>query len=225
MTVRDDPHDPDPRFADLYASLPEADDLWPWLDWCLDADQPVLYLGVGAGRLAAPLHRAGIELVAVDAHPGMLEHLGRRIPGIQAHQALIETLDLGRRYDLVIGPSSILTSDANLAAAVRHIRPGGRVGMELMNPNWLSSTPHEGVRLKPMADGSTALEVDYRLRDGSIVVQLVEGWRPGPRPENARARLAQFGLELLWLGPRPDENLDGSPTYYVLGGIAHHRGR
>ncbi|HYM97999.1 MAG TPA: hypothetical protein VET26_11915, partial [Candidatus Sulfotelmatobacter sp.] len=76
MTVRDDPHDPDPRFADLYASLPEADDLWPWLDWCLDADQPVLYLGVGAGRLAAPLHRAGIELVGVDAHPGMLEHLG-----------------------------------------------------------------------------------------------------------------------------------------------------
>ena len=97
--------------------------------------------------------------------------------------------------------------------------------MELMNPNWLTSTPHEGVRLKQRADGSTALEVDYRLRDGSIVVQLVEGWRPGPRPENARARLARFGLELLWVGPRPDAELDDSPTYYVLGGIPHPPGR
>ena len=217
MRVRDSPLDPDPGFADLYAALPEADDLWPWLDWCLSARPPVLYLGIGAGRLAMPLHRAGIEIVGVDAHPGMLAHLRRRAPGIEAHLGLIEDLDLGRRFDLVIGPSSILTSLANLAAAVRQVRPGGRIGMELMNPGWLK-TRHSGVRLKRRRNGSTAMEVDYRLPDGSTAVQVVEGWRPGPPPEATRRRLTRLGMQVLWLGPRPGSTLAGSPTYYVVAG-------
>jgi SAM-dependent methyltransferase len=178
----------------------------------------VLYLGIGAGRLAVPLRRAGIELVGVDAHPGMLEQLARRAPEIEAHRALIASLELGREFDFVIGPSSILSSDANLAAAARHLRPGGRVGMELMNPHWLTKTAHEGVRLHPERDGSTTMEVDYRLPDGSTVVQVVESWEPGPAPEESAQRLRRFGLDLLWMGPRPDATLADSPTYYVLAG-------
>ncbi len=199
MRVRDDPLDPDPGFADLYASLPELDDLWPWLDWCTDA---------------APLHRAGIEIVGVDAHPGMLEYLRRRVPGIECHQALIENLDLGRQFDLVIGPSSILESDTNLAAAVRYVRPGGRIGMELMNPHWLTTTAHEGVRIDRMT-----MEVDYRLPDGSIVVQVVDDWQPGPAPEDADNRMRRLGLDLLWLGGRPDPQPAESPIYYVPAGL------
>jgi len=151
--------------------------------------------------------------VGVDAHPGMLAHLRRRIPGITAHQSLIEALRLRRRFDLVIGPSSILGTDVNLAVAARHLRVGGRVGMELMNPHWLASSTHRGVRIK----GST-MEVDYRLPDGSVVVQVVESWRPGPAPEAARRRLKRFGLELLWMGGRPGTSLAESPAYYVLAG-------
>lgn len=212
--VRDDPLHPDPGFADLYAALPEVEDLWPWLDWCLDARPPVLYLGIGAGRIAGPLHRSGIEIVGVDAHPGMLDRLRRRVPGIQRHQSLIEDLRLRRRFDLVIGPSSILESDVNLAAAVRHLKPGGRIGMELMNPLWLSTTRHKGVRL-----GRDRMEVDYRLPDGSIVVQVVRGWRPGPAPAQTKRRLARFGLQLLWLGPGAGHALSDSPTFYVLAGL------
>jgi hypothetical protein len=214
MMVRDDPLHPDPGFAALYAALPEEDDLWPWLDWCAAARPPVLYLGIGAGRLAAPLHRAGIEFVGVDAHPGMLAEVRRRIPAIETRQALIQTLRLRRRFDLVIGPSSILSSDDNLAAAARHVRRGGRLGMELMNPAWLRTTSHRGVRLRP----GHVLEVDYRLPDGSTVTQVVDGWRPGPPPRNARRRLARFGLELLWMGTRAGVALDESPTYFVLAG-------
>ena len=213
--VRDDPLHPDPAFADLYAALPEADDLWPWLDWCLEAKPPVLYLGIGAGRLAAPLSRAEIQVVGVDAHPRMLEYVRARIPGIELHQALIADLALESRFDLVIGPSSILTSDANLAAAARHLSPGGRVGMELMNPALVQSSSHHGVHLDP---GGT-LEVDYRLPDGSTVVQVVEDWRPGPAPEDAQTRLITLGLDLLWIGGRPESNLKTSPTYYVLAGV------
>jgi trans-aconitate methyltransferase len=214
VKVRDDPHHPDPGFAALYAALPDADDLWPWLDWCAAAGTPVLYLGIGAGRLGVPLRRAGIEIVGVDAHPDMLAALRRRAPEIETHQALIEDLRLRRRFDLVIGPSSILASDVNLEGAVRHLRAGGRVGMELMNPAWLRSTRHRGVRLK----GRDVMEVDYRLPDGSTVVQVVEGWRPLPSPRAARQRLSRFGQELLWLGTRPGTKLADAPTYFVLAG-------
>ena len=153
--------------------------------------------------------------MGVDVHPGMLMQLRRRIPGITAHETLIDTLRLRRRFDLVIGPSSILSADVNLAAAVRHMRAGGRVGMELMNPRWLESSAHRGVRIK-----GSVMEVDYRLPDGSVVVQVVEGWRTGPAPNGARRRLKRFGLDLLWMGGRPGLTLQTSPTYYVLAGSA-----
>lgn len=212
--MRDDPLHPDPGFAELYAALPDAQDLEPWLDWCRAAAPPVLYLGVGTGRIAIPLRRAGVELVGVDAHPGMLERLRARDATIETHRSLIATLALDRKFDLVIGPSSILTEDENLAAAVRHLKPRGRVGMELMNPHWLAAGVHDGVRRFAEDDGSTRMEVDYRLPDGRVVVQVVddplERW-----PENTEERLDQFGLRLVWMGSHEQELID-SPTYFVL---------
>ncbi len=212
MRVRDDPFHPDPGFADLYAALPYVEDLFPWLDWCRAASPPVLYLGIGAGRIAVPLQRAGIQLVGVDAHPGMLAHLHQRAPEIPTHQSLIADLELKQRFDLVIGPSSILMDDDNMAAATRHLQPRGRVGMELMNPHWLASDRHDGVRMN-----ATQMEVDYRLPDGSVVVQvvddLIERW-----PEATDERLDRFGLRLVWMGSREDELME-SPTYFVLAAL------
>ena len=213
--VRDDPMHPDPGFAELYAALPYAEDLFPWLDWCRAAKPPVLYLGIGAGRIAVPLRKAGVALVGVDAHPGMLAHLRERAPDIPAHQSLISDLDLGPAFDLVIGPSSILTEDGNLSAAVRHLRPHGRVGMELMNPHWLAAGRHRGIRLRRRANGSTDMEVDYRLPDGRVVVQVVDPMPKGPAPEDIETRLDAFGLSLVWMGSREGE-LANSPTYFVL---------
>src|SRR2546430_2010004 len=104
--ARDDPENPDPGFAELYASLPDATDVEPWLSWCRAAEGPVLYLGPGAGRLAVPLAAAGVELVGVDAHPGMLARLRERLPHVELVRSRFEDLDLGRRFSLVIGPSS-----------------------------------------------------------------------------------------------------------------------
>src|SRR5215471_16332786 len=127
--VRDDPQDPDPGFAELYASFPDATDLEPWLGWCREAAAPVLYLGIGAGRLAVPLAAAGVELVGVDAHPGMLDRLRRRLPDAELVLARIEDLDLGRRFPLVMSPSSILGDPSRLAVAARH--SSSRVALEL----------------------------------------------------------------------------------------------
>src|SRR3989442_4512357 len=137
--VRDDPLRPDPGFAELYASLPDATDLWPWKDLALEARQPVLYLGIGAGRLAVPLHEAGVALVGVDSHPGMLESLRRRLPDTELIQSRIEDLDLGRRFHLVIVPSNILCLVERLPAAANHLAHDRALAFELTNPYWLQT--------------------------------------------------------------------------------------
>src|SRR2546430_13471319 len=118
-SARDDPENPDPGFAELYASLPDATDVEPWLSWCRAAEGPVLYLGPGAGRLAVPLAAAGVELVGVDAHPGMLARLRERLPHVELVRSRFEDLDLGRRVSLGIGPSHVLALPERLAARAR----------------------------------------------------------------------------------------------------------
>jgi methyltransferase family protein len=213
MRVRDDPRNPDPHFAELYSRLPPPASLQPWLGWCRSARRPVLYLGVGAGRLAGPLFAAGVELLGVDAHPGMLERLRHRLPGLAVHQAFVEELDLESRFDLVIAPSNLLDTPAKLAGAARHAARGGRVGLELMNPHWLHSGASPGVIVKRL-EPEVALEVEYQVGDDVwtqevSVAELV--W-----PEAIESYLEPAGLRLRWFGGEPGLGLEDSPTFYVL---------
>jgi SAM-dependent methyltransferase len=224
-TVRDDPENPDPGFAELYASLPDATDLEPWLGWCRAASGPVLYLGIGAGRIAVPLARAGVELVGVDLHPAMLERARERLPGVELVQARIEDLDLGRRFDLVIAPSSLLEGPERLRAAARHSRR--LVGYEAMNPHWLLAGGHPGVRVVRAADNWAETEIDYpppsrgRWPEGS---ERGMGWTQLARvrltwPEGVEDLLGQAGLRLeLMRGCEPEAGLSDSASYYVLAG-------
>jgi hypothetical protein len=207
--VRDDPLRPDPGFAELYASLPDATDLQPWLSWGRRARPPVLYLGVGSGRLAVPLVQAGVEIVGVDAHPGMLERLHVRLPAAELVQGLIEDLDLGRRFDLVMAPSNILTTPARLRGAVRH--SSRLVAFELLNPHWLLEGPARGVRVRSLTQERAELEIDYP-----------GGWRQAAEvaltwPEEIESVLEAAGLELeLMKGAAVAGSLAESPSYEVL---------
>jgi len=214
--VRDDPLDPDPGFAELYASFPDATDLEPWLDWCRTAAGPVLYLGIGTGRLAVPLAGAGVDLVGVDAHPGMLERLRPRLPHAELVLARIEDLDLGRRFSLVIGPSGILGDAGRLAVAARHSTH--RVAMELTNPHWLLESRHPRVRVGDATDDRAEIEVDYPGRwTHRATVALC--W-----PERIEWLLEEAGLTLeLMRGREPDADLEESPTYLVLARVTAAR--
>ena len=208
--VRDDPRNPDPGFARLYSRLPDAVDLEPWLGLARAARPPVLYLGAGAGRLAVPLAEAGIELVLVDAHPGMAAQLSQRLPGAEVHLALIEELDLGRSFDLVLVPSNILETQSLLEAAARQLGAGGRLAFELTNPHWLVAGGSERFRVLQLDRQAARIEVDYP--DGTVQegeVELV--W-----PEAVEAWLAEAGLELVRMFGQPDAELDESPTFYVV---------
>src|SRR5262245_5199229 len=59
----------DPGDADLYLAIAAR------------TGGPVLELGVGTGRLAGPLARAGHDVTGVDLDPAMLERARRRLGG------------------------------------------------------------------------------------------------------------------------------------------------
>jgi len=215
--VRDDPFAPDPGFAELYASLPDATDLWPWKDLAQQARPPVLYLGIGTGRLAVPLHAAGIQLVGVDSHPGMLEWLKQRLPDTELVQSRIETMNLGRQFDLIMVPSNILCFIERLRAAASHLAADGTIAFELTNPYWLQAGASSGVRVQAFDSNGARFQVDYQLGDGRIITQEAE--IPLVWPDDVETWLARgAGLKLGRMFGRPGAELETAPSFYVLAG-------
>ena len=221
--VRDDPNDP--GFARTYAALPDATDLEPWLGWARAAGGPVLYVGPGAGRLAVPLWQAGVPLVGVEPHPGMADILARRLPAMEVVREPLQAARLGgRRFELVIGPSNVLAGPPLLAAAAR--LSSARVGLELMNPHWLSGARHRAVAVRRL--GPRRARLDLVHPNGDVEAASV-ALRP---PERLPAYLARHGLRLVWMGARPgaaaaSETLASSPTYFALSAVSRRvdRGR
>jgi SAM-dependent methyltransferase len=173
----------------------------------------VLYFGVGAGRLAVPLADAGVELVGVDVHPGMLHRLHARRPGMHLVQARIENLDLTERFDLVIAPSGILCTAPRARSALRHLARAGRVAFELTNPHWLRVAQHPDVRVVQIQGDRAAIEVDYHFEDGAVYTQVADVeviW-----PEAIEGWLGAVGFHLKSLRAAVSGPLDESPTYYV----------
>lgn len=212
--VRDDPASPDPGFAQLYAGLPDATDLEPWLSLARRASPPVLYLGAGAGRLAFPLFKQGVQLVAVDAHPGMVELLRSRLPSVPVHQAMIEKLALEGGYDLVIAPSNILCTPERLSGAARQLRVGGSLAFELTNPHWLEAGAGAGFRLLTMNRRTATAEVDYP-NDYRQIAEIPLVW-----PEDIEDFLSTAGLRLVRIfGQRAGKGMAGlaeSPTFFTV---------
>ena len=214
--VRDDPQNPDDGFAELYARLPDATDLWPWLELARAAAPPVLYLGIGTGRLAVPLHDAGIELVGVDSHPGMLDRLRGRLPEAELVQSRVEDLAMRRAFDLVIAPSNILYGIQRLRAAASHLAAGGSLAIELANPHWLRAGAGKGVRVTAFDGNGATLDIDYALPDGSVVTQQAEVgivW-----PEEVENWLSGAALSLRRMFGHQDEDLKTSPSFFVVAG-------
>jgi trans-aconitate methyltransferase len=215
-SVRDDPNQPDEGFAELYQQLPDANDLWPWLELAHGAPPPVLYLGIGAGRLAVPLQAAGIQLVGVDSHPLMLAWLQQRLTGIELIHSRIEDLTLHRQFGLVMVPSNILQTVKQLRHAADHVFPGGALAAELSNPHWLQAGAGDGVRVEAMDGNQARIQIDYRMASGQIytqeaTIQLI--W-----PDEVERWLGAAGLRLRRMFGRPELDMISSPSFYVVAG-------
>jgi SAM-dependent methyltransferase len=104
----------------------------------IPAGASILELGAGTGRITRRLVELGHEVVAVDQSPEMLAH----IDGVETVCSSIESLELGRRFGLVLLMSFVIeTADdeqraAFLATCRRHVADGGSVILQRHPPEW-----------------------------------------------------------------------------------------
>jgi SAM-dependent methyltransferase len=81
----------------------------------------VLDAGCGTGRVAIELDRRGVEVVGVDVDASMLATARRLAPDLPWVEADLTTLDLGRRFDVVVlaGNVPLFTPPGTTEALVR----------------------------------------------------------------------------------------------------------
>ena len=102
----------------------------------------VLDAGCGTGRVAIELARRGVDVVGVDVDPSMLTAARRRAPELEWVEADLATLDLGRRFDVVVMAGNVVlftppgTEAAVVASCARHLAPGATLlaGFQLDGP-------------------------------------------------------------------------------------------
>ena len=138
----------------------------------------VLELGCGAGRVTRGLVARGFPVVAVDESADMLGHAGG--PGVETVEADVFRLDLGRRFDCVLGASHLIDSPdpaqraALLAGCRRHVAADGVIILERYEPAW-ARAPESGwgkvgdveidVEIHERRGDSFDATVTYRLGD------------------------------------------------------------
>jgi SAM-dependent methyltransferase len=116
---------------------------------CEDQGGPVVELGAGTGRLTLPLAGTGAQVIAVEPHALMRARCAARVAeaGLGARVRVVDgdarSLDLDVRAALVIAPfntlmhlESLADQDAALAAARRHLAPGGAFACDLFVPRF-----------------------------------------------------------------------------------------
>ncbi len=110
-----------------------------------EAEQPVLELACGTGRIAIPIARQGIQIVGLDQSPAMLARAREKSAGLDAVRWVegdMLRFELPERFGLVFIPyrsfQHMLTVDDQLAclSCIRgHLVSGGRLAIDIFNPN------------------------------------------------------------------------------------------
>jgi SAM-dependent methyltransferase len=142
---------------------------------------PVLELGAGTGRITLAIAEAGVPIHALDANPGMLAVLRRKLADrpsdVQRRVQLIESdmrsFDLPARFALIVAPFRAFlhnVSEGDQLACLRqvraHLRPAGEFAFNVYHPS-----------LEYMSRNSGALEGvwrwsgTYERDDGGCVVR------------------------------------------------------
>jgi SAM-dependent methyltransferase len=188
--------------VELYELLPPGEDP-AIVHAAVPPGASILELGAGAGRTTHPLLRLGHPVVAVDESPEMLA----RIRGAETVRAKIQSLDLGRRFDVVLLASHLVNVPDHdlrlrfLRTCRRHLLPDGCVLLQRHEPAWFEEA-QEGERtagavtvglrdLRRPAPGLLSATVEYRAGERSW-----RQWFTARRLDDAElaAALAEAGL-------------------------------
>jgi SAM-dependent methyltransferase len=135
------------RFYDLDAGTQDPDRLMIEQMAAL-CGSPILELACGTGRALLPLARQGYRVTGVDVSPEMLAIARRKVEaeGLADRVTLAEQdmrqLALGSRFNLAFAAVNsfmhLLTAQDQMAALSRireHLNPGGRLLLDLFNPD------------------------------------------------------------------------------------------
>src|SRR3990170_3642986 len=138
------------EFYDETVPYRQRQDVAFFVEMARESGGPVLEIGCGTGRVLIPTATASIEIVGLDLSPRMLalcqEKLSREAAEVQSGVELVRgdmrRFDLGRRFRLLTTPFRpfqhlITVGDqlSCLASIRRHLVDGGRLVLDLFNPD------------------------------------------------------------------------------------------
>ena len=195
--------------ADLYDAITPTSFLGD-VEWYRRKAQqyggPVLELGAGTGRVSIAVARDGVQVYALDSHPGMLAVLRRKIEkepaAIREHVVPIEAdmraFRLEERFALVIAPFRALlhnlTEADHLATFNRvraHLRPGGRFAFNVFHPSLEFMAQHAGALA-----GVWRWVGTYPREDGTFIVRSdANRYETVPRRVHSLLRFEEFGAD------------------------------
>jgi SAM-dependent methyltransferase len=110
----------------------------------------VLEYGIGNGRVALPIARAGVEVTGIDLSQPMLDSLAEQLAHapklvrarVSYHQGDMRSVSLGERFPLVIAPFNCILHlyeradmEQFLSRVREHLAPGGRFIFDFSVPH------------------------------------------------------------------------------------------
>jgi SAM-dependent methyltransferase len=178
----------------------------------------ILELACGTGRCLLPLAGAGYEVTGLDVSPAMLDLLrekaataGEQVAGrIRTVEGDMRDFSLGRRFGFVfIALNSLMHLEtqaeqrAALACAARHLEPGGRLLVDLFNPDVALPDPEQEGQLflhclKTLPDGRHLLHFQSPAIDRARQLISMTNYYDGIAADGTVKRhLAPFNLRYL----------------------------
>ena len=207
----------DTRSAAIIAGSPVDGDVEFYRGLAREVGGPILEVGCGTGRVAIPLAEDGHEVVGVDLSAPMLRLAESRRSALPTdvaarltfQQADLATLALDRDFPLILTPSRVfqfmLTAQdqrAALGALRTHLRPGGRLVLDLFDPLLdkvvpaAEFAPRGGELVHPTTGNRVTWEVTARYPDPARQL-VVEDWTAreiGPSGEVLRTDVERLTL-------------------------------
>jgi SAM-dependent methyltransferase len=214
----------DDDLAALYDLVYDAfdDDVPFYREFARRAEGPVLELCAGSGRVTVPLAQEGVELVAVDASPPMLDRLRSRLdeattPRVRLIEADMRNFDLGQRFELAFCAfgsfEQLLTKDDQLAClrtVASHLAPGGVFVAELRSltaidwdvepqlmHEWTRPDPATGGQISKLRSVATSRERQVTIDTVIFDRSAVDGTVRRRILEVPMRAIGRFELELL----------------------------
>ena len=163
------------RLGHVYDDLMEDLDYTGWRDFIIDiitergwAGSSVLDLGCGTGGSLKPFIDAGFTCVGVDGSSDMLKQARAKLPEAELILERFETLDLGKRFDLIVSLFDAINHVPSLEVLsgvfmrVRdHLMPNGWFVFDVNTSAFLNQMAQNGIGTKQMNGTNFSWQSSY----------------------------------------------------------------